>query len=89
MFKISMVMNALNGVQSNNYILQITTQQELLKLTEILQKKIDFKDAKCPVKIRDIHKIERKNSIGITACGYENKVKCSISESKKKKKKKK
>ena len=81
-----MILNALNGVWSNNYILQIITQQELLKLTEILQKIIDFKDTKCPVKIRDIHKIERKNVIGITAFGYENKVKCSISMSKKKKK---
>ena len=76
-------MNASNGVQSNNCILQIITQQELLKLTEILQKN-DFKDTKCPVKIRDIHKIERKNSISISAFGYENKVKSSMSVSKKK-----
>ena len=82
-----MILNVLNCVKSNNYILQITTQQELLKLTEIFRKIIDFKDTKCPVKIRDIHKIERKNVIGITAFGYENKVKCSISVSKKKKKK--
>ena len=54
-----------------------------------MAKKIDFKDTKCPVKIRDIHKIERKNFIGITTFGYENKVQCSISVSKKKKRKKK
>ena len=59
-----MILNALNGVLSNNCILQITTQQKLLKLTEILS----------------------NNVIGITAFGYENKVKCSISMSKKKKK---
>ena len=28
-------------------------------------KKLDFKGIKFPVKIRDIHKIEKKNSIGI------------------------
>ena len=29
-------------------------------------KRLDFKDIKFPVKIRDIYKIEKKNSIGIT-----------------------
>ena len=33
---------------------------------------------KFPVKIRDIHKIEKKNSIGITVFGYENKEKYPI-----------
>ena len=28
---------------------------------------------KFAVKTRDIHKIDKKNSIGISACGYENK----------------
>ena len=28
-------------------------------------KRLDFKDTKFPVKIRDIHKFEKKNSIGI------------------------
>ena len=36
-------------------------------------KKLDFKDkffmAKFPVKVRDIHKIEKKNSIGISIFG--------------------
>ena len=36
-------------------------------------KELDFKDIKCPVKIRDIHKIEKKNSISISILGYENK----------------
>ena len=38
-------------------------------------KKIGFKDIKHPVKIRDIHKIEKKSSIGITVVGCENKKK--------------
>ena len=38
---------------------------------------------KFPVKIRDIHKIEKKNSIGISVFGYENKEKHPIYISKK------
>ena len=36
-------------------------------------KKLDCKDIKFPVKIRDIHKIEKKNYITISVFGYENK----------------
>ena len=46
-------------------------------------KKLDFKDIKFPVKIRDIHKIEKNNSIGIKVFGYENKEKHPIYVSKK------
>ena len=35
----------------------------------------DFKNVKFSVKIRNIHKIEKKNSTGISAFGYENKEK--------------
>ena len=42
-----------------------------------------FKDIKFPVKIRDIHKIERKNSIGISAFGFEDKKKYPVYVSKK------
>ena len=42
-----------------------------------------FKDKKFPVKIRDIHRIEEKNSISISVFGYENKEKHPISVSKK------
>ena len=35
-------------------------------------KRLDFKDIKFPVKTRDIHKVEKKNSIGISIFGYEN-----------------
>ena len=41
--------------------MQIVTQQELKKLA----KEPDFKVIKFPVKIRDIHKIEKKSSIWI------------------------
>ena len=50
MFKILMIMNALT---------EFITQQELQKLTKISQR-LDFKDIKFPVKIGDIHKIEKK-----------------------------
>ena len=36
-------------------------------------KRLDFKNIKLQVKIRDVHKIEKKNSIGISIFGYENK----------------
>ena len=36
---------------------------------------LDFEDIKFPVKIKDIHKMEKKNSIGISVSGYENKKK--------------
>ena len=39
-------------------------------------------DIKFPVKIRDIHKIKKNNSIGIRAFGYENKEKRPIYVSK-------
>ena len=32
-------------------------------------KKLDFKDINSPVKVRDIHKIEKGHSIGISAFG--------------------
>ena len=41
-------------------------------------KKVDFKDIKFPIKMKVIHKIEKKNSTGISVFGYENKVKHSI-----------
>ena len=46
-------------------------------------KKLDFKDIKFPVKNRDIHKIEKNNYSGISAFGYENRVKYPIYVSKK------
>ena len=46
-------------------------------------KKLDFKDIKFPAKIRDIHKVEIKNSISISVFSYENKEKHPIFLSKK------
>ena len=40
-------------------------------------KKLDFKGIKFPVKVRDIHKVEKNNSVGISVFGYENKEKKS------------
>ena len=72
-----MIMNALIGVYSDNYILHTIIQEELQKLTKILQKKTNFKDMNFPVKIRNILKVEKKkkNSIAISVFGYENKEK--------------
>ena len=52
-----MIMNPLNVVWLDIYILQIIIQQELEQLTKILQENLILK---FPVKIRDIHKIEKK-----------------------------
>ena len=49
------------------------TQKGLQKLIKKLKKKLNFKNKKFSVKIRDIQKIEKKNSIGINAFSYENK----------------
>ena len=83
-FKILIIMNALNGVSivrylnpANKYPARIT------KADKDFAKKLDFKDIKFPVKIRDIYKIEKKNSIGISVFGYENKEKHPIYVSKK------
>ena len=53
--------------------------EELQKLTNILKntkfaKTIDFKDIKVPVKLRGIHKTEKK-SFAISVSGYKNKEK--------------
>ena len=46
-------------------------------------KKLDFENKKFIVEIRDIPKIEKNNSIGISVFRYENKGKHSICASKK------
>ena len=68
-----MITNAVNGVQS----------ARITKADKDFSKSLDFKDIKFPVKVRDINKIEKKNSIGISAFGYENKDKHPIYVSKK------
>ena len=47
----------------------------ITKADKDFAKNLDFKDIKFPVEVRDIHKIEKKNSIGIRVFGYENKKK--------------
>ena len=41
-------------------------------------RKLDFKGIKFPIKIRDIHKTEKKNCIAINVFGYENKEKQEV-----------
>ena len=55
----------------------------ITKADKDFTKKLDFKDIKFPVKIRDIHKIGKNNFIDISIFGYENKEKYPIYESKK------
>ena len=52
--------------------------KRVIKADKDFAKKLDFKQIKFPVKVRDMHKIEKKNSIGISVFGYENKEKHSI-----------
>ena len=55
----------------------------ITKANKDFAKKLDFKDIRLPVKIRDIHKNRKKNSIGMSVFGYENKEKPPIYVSKK------
>ena len=52
-----MMMNALNGVLPDIYILQIITPEELENLTKCSESKLDFKVIKFPILVRDIHEI--------------------------------
>ena len=56
--------------------------RRITKADQDFTKKINFKDKKFPVKVRDIHKIEKNNSISISVFGYENKEKHPIYVSK-------
>ena len=47
--------------------------RRITKAGKDFTKKLDFKDIKFPVKIGDMHKTEKKNCIGISVWGYENK----------------
>ena len=57
--------------------------RRITKADKDFANRLNFKDTKFPVKIRDIYKIENYNSIGISTFGYENKVKYPIFVSKK------
>ena len=41
------------------------TPRRIKKIDKLYGSKLDFKDTKLPVKVRDIRKIKRKNSIGL------------------------
>ena len=56
--------------------------KRITKAHKDFSKKLDFKNIKFPVIVRDIHKIEKKNFIGISVFGYENKEKHPIYVSK-------
>ena len=45
----------------------------ILKADNDFVRQLDFKDIKFSFKVRNIHKIVRKNSIGISVFGYESK----------------
>ena len=47
--------------------------KRIKKADKDFAKKLDFKDIRLQVKIRDIHKMEKMNSIDISVFGYENK----------------
>ena len=46
--------------------------RKITKVDKYYAKRLDFKDVKFPVKIRDIDKVEKKHSIGISLFHYEN-----------------
>ena len=56
-------------------ILKSYRSSRITKVDKDFAKTLDFKEINFPVKIRDIHKIEPKNSIDISVFGYENKEK--------------
>ena len=62
--------------------------KQITKTNKNFPQNIDFKDIKSPFKVRDIYQTEKKNSIGNSVFGYENKEKHPIYVSKKVVKKK-
>ena len=78
-----MIINALNWGKSDTYIHRTTTEKESHMLINILLKRLNLK-TKFWVKVRGIHKIEKKkkNSIGISDSGYGNKEKSQVYVSK-------
>ena len=57
--------------------------KRIIKTDTDFAKKLDFKGINFPVKIRDSHTLEKKNSIRISIFGYENKERYQIYASKK------
>ena len=69
-------------VHSQNVYLADHSPRRIIKLTKILLKNL-FLKTNFPVKTRDIYKVVKKNSIGISVFGYDNKEKHPIYVSKK------
>ena len=57
--------------------------RRITKADKEFAKKLNFKNTKFPAKSREIHKIEKKNSISISVFGYENKERHPVYVSKK------
>ena len=57
--------------------------RRIRKVDKLYGQKLDFKDIKFPIKVRDVHKIWRKNSISASVAGYEDKEKHPMYVSKK------
>ena len=53
-------MNALYDVSPDTDIQRTIIQNKITKIDKDFAEKLDFKDVKFPVKVRDIQKIERK-----------------------------
>ena len=54
----------------------------ITKADKDFSKRLEFKEINFPVKITDIHKLEKKNVMGISVFGYDNKEKHPIYVSK-------
>ena len=77
------LINIQNNDDNECFKWSIVRYLNLPKSDEEFAKNLDFKDKKFPLKIREIHKIEKKNSIDITVFRYKNKEKHPIYVSKK------
>ena len=78
-----MIMNALK-MEYNRYLNPASHHPvRITKADKDFAETFDFKDIDFPVKVRDICKIESKNSIAISFFGYENQEKYPIYVSKK------
>ena len=71
-------MNALNGIYSDTLNPADRNPARIAKTDKYFAKKLDFKYINFPVKVRDLHKFEKNNSIDISVFGYENEEKHPI-----------
>ena len=69
-------MNALNGVWSDLHP-AAHSPTRITKADKGFSKRIDFKDIELPVKVWDLHKIEKKNSVDILVISVTKKLKIS------------